>query len=113
MRRFIWAGACSLALSVALVFSAPVMAIGLDPAFHQALIGPQRAKGVVVWSHGRSIDTEDWKSPTPPFLQLLRDSGWDVVRFDRLRADDTLSRSSSRLAGIAGQFKHQGYRRIV
>ena len=102
-----------MALSVALMFSAPAMAIGLDPAFRQALIGPQRAKGVVVWSHGRSIDTEDWKSPTPPFLRLLRDSGWDVLRFDRLRKDDTLSGSSSRLVGIAAQLKYQGYRRIV
>jgi pimeloyl-ACP methyl ester carboxylesterase len=102
-----------LALSVALLISGPVAAAGLDPAFRQALIGPQRAKGVVVWSHGRSIDTEDWKSPTPPFLRVLRDSGWDVLRFDRLREDDTLSGSSSSLIRIAVELKHQGYRRIV
>lgn len=113
MRRCIWAGAHSLALILMLLIGTPAVAVGLDPAFHQALLGPQRARGVVVWSHGRSIDTEDWKSPTPPFLRLLRNSGWDVLRFDRLREDDTLSGSSSRLINIAAQLKHQGYRRIV
>jgi dienelactone hydrolase len=87
--------------------------MGLDPAFHRALIGPQQARGVIVWSHGRSIDTEDAKSPTPPYLRALRDSGWDVLRFDRARDNDTLTRSSRRLIGIAAQLKRQGYRQIV
>lgn len=69
--------------------------------------------GVVVWSHGRSLDAEDSKSPTPPYLRVLRDSGWDVLRFDRLRDGDTLSGSTARLVGITAQLKHQGYRRIV
>lgn len=44
---------------------------------------------------------------------MLRNSGWDVLRFDRLRDDDTLSGSARRLVGIVGELKHQGYRRIV
>ena len=113
MRPFIPAGVCALGFVVIALISPPAAAIGLDPAFHQALIGPQRARGVVVWSHGRSIDAEDAKSPTPPYLRILSASGWDVLRFDRLRDSDALGASSRRLVGIASQLKRRGYRHIV
>jgi pimeloyl-ACP methyl ester carboxylesterase len=113
MRQAILAGAWALALGLMTVLSSPANAVGLDPAFHRGLIGPQRAMGVVVWSHGRSIDSEDSTSPTPPYLRILRDSGWDVLRFDRLRDGDTLSGSAHRLDGIVGELKRRGYRRIV
>lgn len=91
----------------------PAPALGLDPAFHGALLGPDQARGVFVWSHGRSISYEDWKSPNPPYLRTIRKAGWDVLRFDRLRANDTLSRSSRRLADYAAALKEKGYRRVV
>ncbi|HEY2538009.1 MAG TPA: alpha/beta hydrolase [Stellaceae bacterium] len=69
--------------------------------------------GAVVWSHGRSLDAEDYKSATPPYLRVLRDSRWDVYRFDRLRESDTLSASSRRLVAIVADLKRRGYRRIV
>jgi dienelactone hydrolase len=113
MRQSILAGACALALGVMTLASPHATAMGLDPAFHRPLIGPLRAKGVVVWSHGRSLDTEDYTSPTPPYLRVLRDSGWDVLRFDRLRDEDTLTRSTRRLVGIVARLKQQGYQHIV
>jgi pimeloyl-ACP methyl ester carboxylesterase len=113
MRQLILAGACALAFGLTTLASYRAAAIGLDPAFHQALIGPQRAMGVAVWSHGRSLDAEDSKSATPPYLRVLRDSGWDVLRFDRQRDDDTLSGSTRRLVALVAQLKHYGYRRIV
>jgi pimeloyl-ACP methyl ester carboxylesterase len=113
MRQSIFAGACALALSFIVLTSIPAAAIGLDPAFHQSLLGPQRAIGVVVWNHGRSIDAEDHESPTPLYLRVLRDSGWDVLRFDRLRDGDTLSRSTERLVDIAAGLKRRGYRHVV
>jgi pimeloyl-ACP methyl ester carboxylesterase len=87
--------------------------MGLDPAFKQDLVGPERAMGVLVWSHGRSITVEDSESATPPFLRVLRDGGWDVLRFDRPREDDTLSDSTRRLVDHVARLKHKGYRRIV
>ncbi len=113
MRQFIFAGASVLALGLMALASIPAAAIGLDPAFHQSLLGPQRATGVVVWNHGRSLDSEDYESPTPPYLRVLRDSGWDVLRFDRLRDGDTLSRSAQRLVDIVARLKQRGYRQIV
>jgi pimeloyl-ACP methyl ester carboxylesterase len=90
-----------------------VAAAGLDPAFDQALLGPERATGVVVWNHGRSINTEDSESPSPPYLRVLRDAGWDVFRFDRPRDGDTLTASTHHLVELVGQLKREHYRRVV
>jgi pimeloyl-ACP methyl ester carboxylesterase len=77
------------------------------------MLGPERAMGVIVWNHGRSINVEDAESPTPPYLRVLRDSGWDVLRFNRLRDGDTLAASTRRLIQQIGQLKYRGYRRIA
>jgi pimeloyl-ACP methyl ester carboxylesterase len=87
--------------------------MGLDPAFPQSLLGPEHAIGVVVWNHGRSITVEDSESPTPPFLQVPREGGWDILRFDRPRDGDTLTDSTRRLVEHVARLKRQGYRHIV
>src|SRR5207253_6003467 len=93
--------------------SAPVFALGLDPAFEGPAIGPAKAKGVIVWSHGRSINAEDSQSPTPAYLSALRDDGWDVMRFDRLSQGDSLPDSTRRLVDHVGSLKRNGYKRIL
>ena len=93
--------------------SAPVFAMGLDPAFDGPAIGPAKAKGVIVWSHGRSINTEDSESPSPAYLTALRDDGWDVMRFDRMSHGDTLSDSTKRLVEYTAQLKHDGYKQVI
>ncbi len=106
-------GLAALILAAGLFIAAPALALGLDPAFPEPAFGPGQAKGVVVWSHGRSIATEDSKSPTPAYLQVLRDDGWDVMRFDRLSRGDTLSDSTKRLIDHAAALKHKGYKQVV
>ena len=93
--------------------SAPVFAMGLDPAFEGPAIGPAKAKGVIVWSHGRSINTEDSESPSPAYLTALRDDGWDAMRFDRLSQGDTLSDSTKRLVEYTAQLKRDGYKQVI
>src|SRR5712692_6832300 len=100
-------------LAVGLFVAAPAMALGLDPAFPGPAIGPGKAKGVVVWSHGRSINAEDSQSPTPTYLHALGDNGWDVMRFDRLSQADTLRDSAQGLVDYASELKRQGYRQVV
>ncbi|HEY4472502.1 MAG TPA: alpha/beta hydrolase [Stellaceae bacterium] len=87
--------------------------MGLDPAFEGPAIGPAKAKGVIVWSHGRSINTEDSESPSPAYLTALRDDGWDVMRFDRMSQGDTLSDSTKRLVDYTAQLKHDGYKQVI
>ena len=89
------------------------MAMGLGPAYDQELLGPERSKGVILWNHGRSLTVEDSESPTPPFLRVLREGGWDALRFDRPRDGDTLIDSTRRLVDHVAELKHQGYRRVV
>jgi pimeloyl-ACP methyl ester carboxylesterase len=113
MQRSIFAAACGFVLSFIVLSITPAGAIGLDPAFSQPLLGPGQALGAVIWNHGRSINTEDSESPTPPYLRVLRNSRWDVFRFNRLRDGDTLTASARRLAELVSQLKHNGYRRIV
>ena len=104
----------AVALGLLLAATAPALAMGLDPAYPQAPeLGPAKAKGVVIWSHGRSLASEDWKSPTPPYLEALRADGWDVMRFDRLHQDDSLNASKGLLVGYAAKLKHEGYRQVV
>jgi dienelactone hydrolase len=86
----------------------------LDLAYpSRPVLGPVRAKGAVIWSHGRSITTEDSLSPTPYYMAALRDAGWEAYRFNRLRAGDTLQASSEALVEQVSALKAQGYRRIV
>lgn len=113
MMRLLSLSLAGLALIWGLAAAAPAFALGLDPAFSEPALGPDHAKGVVVWSHGRSINGDDWKSPTPVYLNALRGDGWDVLRFDRLNDGDTLVDSTKRLVGYAAALKHKGYRQVM
>ena len=77
------------------------------------MLGPEHSTGVIVWNHGRSLTVEDSESPTPPFLRVLREGGWDVLRFDRPRDSDTLIDSTRRLIDHVAELKHKGYRRVA
>src|SRR5437899_1102464 len=80
---------------------------------HGTALGPAKAKGVVIWSHGRSINAEDSQSPTPAYLHSLGDNGWDVMRFNRLSQADMLRDSTASLIDYASDLKRQGYKQIL
>lgn len=85
-----------------------VAATGSEPA-----LGPAKARGAVIWSHGRSVDSEDSQAPTPPYMAMLRQGGWDTFRFNRMRQSDRLGDSAAELARVVHQFKRQGYQRVA
>jgi dienelactone hydrolase len=86
----------------------------MEPAFTDGKMqGPQTAKGAVIWNHGRSVTTEDSLSPTPYYMAVLRDAGWDAYRFNRLRDGDTLPDSTRALVGEVHELKQRGYKKIV
>ncbi|HLJ63721.1 MAG TPA: alpha/beta fold hydrolase [Stellaceae bacterium] len=76
-------------------------------------LGPNKAKGAVIWSHGRSLTAEDWQAPSPPYLAALRQGGWDTFRFNRIRESDQLHSSSQALVAEVHRLKAMGYRRIA
>jgi dienelactone hydrolase len=98
------------------IFSAaPARAqLWLDPANPaRPMLGPAKAAGAVIWSHGRSIDSEDSTAPTPPYMASLREGGWDTFRFNRMRASDTLAASARGLADEVHRLKLQGYKQVA
>src|SRR5262249_39746362 len=113
MMRLLAKNLFGLALAAGISISGSAFGLGLDPAFPEPALGPAKAKGVVVWSHGRSINAEDSQSPSPTYLSVLREDGWDVMRFDRLSRGDTLTESTKRLVEHTAQLKHKGYKQVV
>jgi dienelactone hydrolase len=111
--HFVLPALVSLALLAALPAAAAAQS-WLAPAYPgTAQAGPARAKGAVIWSHGRSVDSEDSEAPTPAYMALLREDGWDTFRFNRMRDGDTLATSAAGLAKIAAQLKSEGYRKVA
>jgi dienelactone hydrolase len=80
---------------------------------NSAELGPASALGAVIWSHGRSVDSEDSTAPTPPYVASLRDGGWDTFRLNRLRAGDTLDSSAHGLVEEVHRLKQRGYRQVA
>jgi len=79
----------------------------------QPELGPARATGAVIWSHGRSVDSEDSTAPTPPYMAELRAGGWDTYRFNRMRVADTLTNSAEGLVAEVRRLKQEGYRQVA
>lgn len=95
----------------------PLAEGGLGPFRWAPLLlrrGPQAARGVLVWGHGYGGPDQDNRNrPTPPFVTLLNDNGWDVLRFDRHPGDDGLYASLPQLVAGLPVLKQAGYRRIL
>jgi dienelactone hydrolase len=102
-------------VALCILGGAPARAqLWLDPANPaRPKLGPAKAAGAVIWSHGRSIDSEDSTAPTPPYMATLRDGGWDTFRFNRMRASDTLAASAKGLADEVHRLKLQGYKQVA
>lgn len=115
--RFVFLRGFCRSLAIALVLSLPTGAeatTSLQPAYDDCpMRGPQSARGVIVYSHGRSLTGEDSASPAPAYLRELGNAGWDVLRFNRPSAEDTLPDSSGELARRVQALKAQGYRRVI
>jgi dienelactone hydrolase len=89
-------------------------ALWLDPAYpNRPALGAAKALGAVIWSHGRSVNSEDSTAPIPPYMTTLRDGGWDTFRFNRLRANDTLGNSTQGLIEEVRRLKQEGYRQVA
>jgi dienelactone hydrolase len=107
------AGALTL-LFLGVSESAAQVPLWLDPAYpDRPGLGPAKALGAVIWSHGRSMDSEDSEVETPPYVEVLRRGGWDVFRYNRLRAYDNLALSARVLTAEVHRLKLEGYRQVA
>ena len=108
-RRAIWfiLAACWLPHA-----AAAQMTFVADAGPHK-MLGPRLAAGAVIWSHGRSLESEDSLSPTPAYIETFRSQHWDAFRLNRMTARDSLISGSHALAQLAHYLKMQAYRRVV
>ena len=82
-----------------------------DGYFHA---GPSRAKGAIVWSHGRAPGLKDSRgTPMPPFVVYFANAGWDVFRFDRDPRQDEVNWATAKLDEGARLLRRLGYARVV
>ncbi len=106
--------AVALLIGASLVVGARALAeIRFEPAFaRSAALGPDRALGAIVYNHGQAQRADP--NPDPPFyLDSARDSGWDVFRLVRPKADERGDAGVDALAERAVALRAQGYRRVV
>lgn len=76
--------------------------------------GAAAARGVVIWGHGYAGPDRDLRrTPTPGFLGILNDAGWDILRFDRHPGDDSLYAALPRLLAGLPAVREAGYRQII
>lgn len=79
----------------------------------QRPIGPDRARGAVIWSHGKGTEPAAEPDMLPFYVDDLRREGYDAFRLDRAFDVDGLEASPAALADAARKLKTEGYRRIV
>lgn len=80
--------------------------------------GPDRAHGIVIWNHGISATTEQWRAPVPPVFRLLQVRGWDVIIVKRhnlaeVDTDRSLYRAVEHTLKQVRHERQRGYRKIV
>ncbi len=77
------------------------------------LRGPSAAVGVVLYNHGTDLHNEQHKLIPPPYIRLLAQGGWDVVKLARPRAVDKVQRAENAVVSEIKLLQRRGYRRII
>jgi dienelactone hydrolase len=103
-----------LGLALAALFlAAPAAGQSLSPGYDDRLLrGPEASTGAVIYSPGLVREGAPIET-TPYVLDDLAAAGWDVFRFRRPDAEDTLERSVAALREAAAKLRIDGYRRLV
>ncbi|MGG5809417.1 hypothetical protein [Falsiroseomonas sp. CW058] len=76
--------------------------------------GPDRARGVLVWAHGRNARGADARGGQPQsWTRRFNNAGFDVWRFDRHPATDETRRAAEWLRADLAELRRRGYRQVV
>ena len=74
--------------------------------------GPQAARGVYVWSHGKGDKDARGMQPQP-HVRWFNNAGFDVVRFDRELNWDDKDRAAGWLRDGLARLRASGYRMVI
>ncbi len=76
--------------------------------------GPEQARGVLVFAHGRAPGSADSRGGQPQgWTRRFNNAGYDVWRFDRHPNTDEAERADGWLRGDLAELRRRGYRHIV
>lgn len=73
--------------------------------------GPEKARGLVIWNHGRGMTSADHKAP--PLALHFAHRGWDVYTLYRGWGSDDRLRALQIVGAGIGKAQKMGYSRIV
>jgi hypothetical protein len=77
-------------------------------------LGPGRAKGAIVWSHGKLGGGADSRtSPVQPWVKRFVEAGYDLYRFDREPERDDVAWATRQMVAGAQALRQQGYRTVI
>jgi hypothetical protein len=81
-----------------------------DPRF--LWYGPQAARGLYVWAHGRDMHDDRGAQP-PDYIRIFNNAGFDVVRFDRAPENDNTANAAGWLHSGLATLRRMGWRMII
>jgi pimeloyl-ACP methyl ester carboxylesterase len=84
----------------------------LRPEPYWSMRGPQRATGLIVWSHGYKAGKNSTESAPQPWMGRFTHLGYDLYRFDREWINDWPGNATALAAAVA-KARQLGYRRIL
>jgi dienelactone hydrolase len=75
--------------------------------------GPQAARGVFVWGHGKG-NVEDGRNAQPQsYVRAFNNAGFDVVRFARAPSADYVDRAADWLRASLPLLRQQGWHTVI
>ena len=76
--------------------------------------GPERARGVLVFGHGRAPGGADSRGRQPQgWTRHFNNAGYDIWRFDRHPSSDQAVRAAGWLRDDLAELRRRGYRHVV
>jgi hypothetical protein len=82
-----------------------------DPRF--IWYGPQAARGLFVWSHGKGGALDGRNLQPPSFVRAFNNAGFDVVRFGRNPSTDYVDEAADWLRQGLATLRRKGWRMVV
>ncbi len=75
--------------------------------------GPQAARGVAVWGHGKANSYDGRGQQAQAWLRALNNAGFDVVRFERAPSADYVDDAADWLRKGLASLRARGWRTVV
>lgn len=108
-----------ISLVIALIVSIPALAKEGQPGFGRAIsdphftnVGPEKAKGAFIWSHGHAPGVDSTVGKAYPIADDFFLANYDRFRFNRKYVVDWAS-DATELVGIVNQARAAGYKKII